>query len=111
MSTWSPNRSWRSQRAGCGLARRRDGPEVDTIVYGTGFEANEYLSTIDVTGVGGRARLHENWKEGAEAYLGLFSARLSELLHALRAEHERDDIDHLLARSPAATTSWELSAP
>ena len=69
MSSWSPSRSWRSQRADCGT---HDGEtyEVDTIVYGTGFKANEYLSTIDVTGVGG-SRLHENWKEGAEAYLGL----------------------------------------
>ena len=50
--------------------RRRETFEVDTIVYGTGFKANEYLSTIDVTGVGGR-RLHEDWKGGAEAYLGL----------------------------------------
>jgi len=52
--------------------RTRDGEtyEVDTIIYGTGFKANEYLSTIDVIGVGGR-RLHETWKDGAEAYLGL----------------------------------------
>ena len=44
--------------------------EVDTIVYGTGFQANEYLSTIDVIGEGGR-RLHDDWRDGAEAYLGL----------------------------------------
>jgi cyclohexanone monooxygenase len=44
--------------------------EVDTIIYGTGFKANEYLSTIDVIGESGH-HLHETWKEGAEAYLGL----------------------------------------
>jgi cyclohexanone monooxygenase len=44
--------------------------EVDTIVYGTGFKANEFLSTIDIIGEGGR-RLHDDWRDGAEAYLGL----------------------------------------
>jgi cyclohexanone monooxygenase len=44
--------------------------EVDTIVYGTGFRANEFLSTIEVMGEGGR-RLHDDWQGGAEAYLGL----------------------------------------
>ncbi len=49
-----------------------DGEEhnVDTIIFGTGFKANEFLSTIDVIGRDGH-RLHEDWKEGAEAYLGL----------------------------------------
>ena len=28
--------------------------EVDTIIYGTGFKADEYLSTVDVIGEGGR---------------------------------------------------------
>jgi cyclohexanone monooxygenase len=44
--------------------------EVDTIIYGTGFKANQYLSTIDVVGKAGR-RLHDDWNDGAEAYLGL----------------------------------------
>src|SRR4051812_3315599 len=49
-----------------------DGEEhvVDTIVFGTGFRANEYLTAIDIYGRGGR-RLHDDWKDGAEAYLGL----------------------------------------
>jgi cation diffusion facilitator CzcD-associated flavoprotein CzcO len=52
--------------------RTADGEEhaVDTIVLGTGFRANEYLSTIEVYGREGR-RLQEEWREGAEAYLGL----------------------------------------
>jgi cyclohexanone monooxygenase len=44
--------------------------EVDTIIYGTGFKASQYLSTIEVLGEGGR-RLHDDWSEGAEAFLGL----------------------------------------
>jgi cation diffusion facilitator CzcD-associated flavoprotein CzcO len=43
---------------------------VDTIIYGTGFVANEFLTTVDVIGPGGR-HLHDTWKDGAEAYLGL----------------------------------------
>ncbi|MFF5109553.1 flavin-containing monooxygenase [Streptosporangium sp. NPDC000509] len=44
--------------------------EADAIVYATGFETSEFLSTIEVTGRGGR-RLAEEWKDGAEAYLGI----------------------------------------
>jgi cation diffusion facilitator CzcD-associated flavoprotein CzcO len=44
--------------------------EVDTIIYGTGFVANEFLTTVDVIGEGG-AHLQDTWKDGAEAYLGL----------------------------------------
>src|SRR4051794_24682497 len=49
-----------------------DGEEhvVDTIVFGTGFRANEYLTAIDIYGAAG-CRLHDDWKDGAEAYLGL----------------------------------------
>lgn len=43
--------------------------EVDTIVYGTGFDAQSFLSTIDVTGP--RGRLAEQWSDGARAYLGI----------------------------------------
>ncbi|MFI6482070.1 flavin-containing monooxygenase [Nonomuraea sp. NPDC050663] len=44
--------------------------EVDTIVYGTGFLSTEFLAPIDLTGRDGR-KLHEQWKDGAEAYLGI----------------------------------------
>ncbi len=49
-----------------------DGEEhpVDTIIYGTGFRASEYLTAVDFYGSGGR-RLHDEWRDGAEAYLGL----------------------------------------
>jgi cyclohexanone monooxygenase len=43
--------------------------EVDSIVYGTGFRASEYLSGIEIFGRDGR-RLHDDWADGAEAYLG-----------------------------------------
>ena len=52
--------------------RTADGEEhdVDTIIYGTGFKANEYLGTVDVIGRDGRS-LHDDWRDGAEAYLGI----------------------------------------
>jgi len=56
---------------GSGL-RTADGEEhmVDTIIYGTGFHANDYLRTIEVIGRDGR-RLHDDWRDGAEAHLGV----------------------------------------
>jgi cation diffusion facilitator CzcD-associated flavoprotein CzcO len=52
-----------------------DGNEhrVDTVIYGTGFKASDYLSSLDVYGAGGR-RLHDEWHHGAEAYLGTLVA-------------------------------------
>ena len=44
--------------------------EVDTIIYGTGFTANRYLSTVEIIGRGGR-KLADDWSGGAEAYKGL----------------------------------------
>ncbi|HWA66652.1 MAG TPA: NAD(P)/FAD-dependent oxidoreductase [Mycobacteriales bacterium] len=44
--------------------------ELDTIIFGTGFRANEYLTTIDIVGRDGQ-RLADRWRDGAEAYLGL----------------------------------------
>lgn len=43
---------------------------ADVIVYGTGFKTGEFLTPMEVTGLGGR-RLHEEWRTGAEAYLGI----------------------------------------
>jgi len=55
--------------------RTTDGVEhqVDTVIYGTGFKAADYLASIDVYGTGGR-RLHDEWSDGAEAYLGTLVA-------------------------------------
>ncbi len=44
--------------------------DVDTIIYGTGFVANEFLTTVDIIGEGGQ-HLRDAWEDGAEAYLGL----------------------------------------
>ena len=44
--------------------------EADVIIYGTGFAATEFLSPMTVTGVGG-VDLHQRWKGGARAYLGV----------------------------------------
>ncbi|MFZ1164947.1 flavin-containing monooxygenase [Mycobacterium sp.] len=42
---------------------------VDTVIFGTGFKAADYLSSLDVYGRGCR-RLRDDWCDGAEAYLG-----------------------------------------
>ncbi|MGZ4541508.1 MAG: flavin-containing monooxygenase [Blastococcus sp.] len=44
--------------------------EVDTIIWGTGFQATDFLTPMTVTGPRGRD-LHEAWRDGAEAYLGI----------------------------------------
>ena len=51
--------------------RTVDGVEhrVDTVIYGTGFKAADYLDSIDVYGTAGR-HLRDDWRGGAEAYLG-----------------------------------------
>jgi len=51
--------------------RTVDGVEhrVDTVIYGTGFKAADYLDSIDVYGTAGR-HLRDDWHGGAEAYLG-----------------------------------------
>ncbi len=46
---------------------------VDTLILATGFAANRYLSAIDVTGRGGLS-IHDAWKDGAQAYLGVTTA-------------------------------------
>ena len=47
--------------------------EVDTILLATGFETQNYVSAIDVTGRDG-VHISEAWKTGPEAYLGLTTA-------------------------------------
>jgi cation diffusion facilitator CzcD-associated flavoprotein CzcO len=43
--------------------------EVDTVIYGTGFHAADYLRSLDICGLHGRL-LREEWRGGAEAYIG-----------------------------------------
>jgi len=44
--------------------------QADVIIYGTGFQALDFLAPMAVTGRDGR-QLHETWRDGAEAYLGI----------------------------------------
>ena len=43
---------------------------VDTIIYGTGFEATGFLAPMTITGRGGQT-LNQRWQDGAEAYMGM----------------------------------------
>ncbi len=47
--------------------------EVDTIILATGFSTTRYVSSVPVTGRGGR-RLDEAWADGAQAYVGITTA-------------------------------------
>jgi cation diffusion facilitator CzcD-associated flavoprotein CzcO len=44
--------------------------EVDAIIYGTGFAAQEFLAPVAIKGRGGK-RLSDVWSMGAKAYLGI----------------------------------------
>ena len=52
--------------------RTADGTEteVDAIIYGTGFTANDFLAPMKIRGIDGQD-LHDAWPDGARAYLGL----------------------------------------
>ena len=52
--------------------RTRDGREIeaDVIIYGTGFQASDFLTPMKVVGRGGR-ELHDAWDGDARAYLGI----------------------------------------
>ncbi|MBU3749509.1 MAG: NAD(P)/FAD-dependent oxidoreductase [Mycobacterium sp.] len=43
---------------------------ADAIIFGTGYAATDLLAPMEVLGRGGE-RLHDRWRDGAEAYLGL----------------------------------------
>jgi cation diffusion facilitator CzcD-associated flavoprotein CzcO len=44
--------------------------KIDAIVYATGFRTTEFLAPIQVHGRNGKS-LHDQWRGGAEAYLGI----------------------------------------
>lgn len=44
--------------------------EVDTIIYGTGFRADEFVAPLAVRGRDG-IELQQSWSDGAEAHLGI----------------------------------------
>ena len=43
---------------------------ADVLVYATGFRATQFLTPMQVRGRGGRS-LHQAWRDGAQAYLGI----------------------------------------
>jgi len=43
---------------------------ADVLIYGTGFNAIDFLAGLEIRGTGGQ-RLHDLWREGAAAHLGL----------------------------------------
>ena len=43
---------------------------AEVVIYSTGFAATDFLAGIDIRGAGGQ-RLHDVWREGAAAHLGL----------------------------------------
>jgi cation diffusion facilitator CzcD-associated flavoprotein CzcO len=44
--------------------------EVDTIIWGTGFQADQFVVPLRVHGASG-VELQETWRDGAEAHLGI----------------------------------------
>lgn len=44
--------------------------ELDALILGTGFLANDFLAPMRIAGLEGR-ELNQVWREGAEAYLGI----------------------------------------
>ena len=73
---------------------------ADVIVYGTGFQATQFLTPMQVSGLGGQ-RLAEAWRATGRSLPRHHGQRIPELLHALRAQHQpRRQLDHLHARRP-----------
>jgi cation diffusion facilitator CzcD-associated flavoprotein CzcO len=89
--------------------------EVDVVIYATGFDAQEFLESIDITGTGGR-KLAERWVDGARAYLGIYVPGFPNLLITYgpntnlgggsivymleaQARHMRQAVDRLVAGS------------
>jgi cation diffusion facilitator CzcD-associated flavoprotein CzcO len=52
--------------------------EADVLIWGTGFAATDFLRTIRVTGRDG-VDLHDVWRDGATAYLGIAVPRFPNL--------------------------------
>ncbi|NMN93751.1 flavin-containing monooxygenase [Antrihabitans stalactiti] len=52
--------------------------EVDAIILGTGFQATELLAPMHITGRDGVV-LRDEWREGAQAYLGMSVAKFPNL--------------------------------
>lgn len=87
--------------------------DVDAIVIGTGFDAQDFLESIEITGVAGR-RLADQWADGARAYLGIYPPHFpnffimygpntnlggGSIIYMLEAQakHLRQSVDRLVA--------------
>lgn len=92
-----------------------DGSEydVDALVIGTGFDTQDFLNSIDITGVGGQ-KLASQWAAGARAYLGTYAPNFpnffimygpntnlgaGSIIYMLEAQarHMRQAVDRLVA--------------
>lgn len=45
--------------------------EADVLIWGTGFEATQFLAPMRITGSGGRDLHAQEWERGAHAYFGM----------------------------------------
>src|SRR3546814_18689824 len=63
---------WSSDVCSSDLVVTRDGKRhvVDTLIYGTGFHATDFLAPMKVRGLDG-LDLNDAWRDGAEAYKGI----------------------------------------
>lgn len=54
--------------------------ELDTIIFGTGFVASEFIGVLNFTGLNGRSLMEEWSEKGAEAYYGITTEGFPNLL-------------------------------
>ncbi|MGN6693759.1 MAG: flavin-containing monooxygenase [Aquihabitans sp.] len=80
---------------------------ADTIVFGTGFASTGFLAPIRVTGRGGRD-LHTEWRDGAEAHLGITVAGFPNLfvLYGPNTNLGHNSIIFMLERQIAYALTW-----
>ncbi len=80
---------------------------VDTIIFGTGFASTGFLAPIQVTGRDGRD-LHDEWRDGAEAHLGITVAGFPNLflLYGPNTNLGHNSIVFMLERQIAYALTW-----
>src|SRR3546814_13461723 len=80
---------WSSDVCSSDLVVTRDGKRhvVDTLIYGTGFHATDFLAPMKVRGLDG-LDLNDAWRDGAEAYKGICVSGFPNLF-MLRSEERR----------------------
>ncbi|WP_421121065.1 flavin-containing monooxygenase [Aquihabitans daechungensis] len=80
---------------------------ADAIIFGTGFASTGFLAPIRITGRGGRD-LHAEWKDGAEAHLGITVAGFPNLfvLYGPNTNLGHNSIIFMLERQIAYALTW-----